>query len=272
MNTKDKNFKIGFIGCNNMSGAILQGALKQGVIFKENAYVYDISPSVIERMTELGVNVVNNNEELCRLSDIIILGTKPHHVGQAIAECGVALQGKALVSVAAGITTGQLQDLAGGKTRIMRTMPNTPAMVGAGVTAFCKETDLLEEEVVEIEKIFQGIGVVEWVEERLINVVAAISGSGPAFIAMFAEALADGGVKNGLSRELCYQLAAQTLVGTGKMLLDTGLHPGQLKDMVSSPGGTTIEGIEALEEGNLRYAVIDCVNRATNKATKLTKD
>jgi pyrroline-5-carboxylate reductase len=142
-------------------------------------------------------------------------------------------------------------------------------MVGAGVTAFCKETDLSEEERLEVVEIFEGIGIVEWVEERLINVVAAISGSGPAFFSMFVEAMADGGVKNGLPRDLSYQLAAQTMVGTGKMLLETGLHPGQLKDMVSSPGGTTIEGIKALEENGLRHGVIDCVDKATKKAELL---
>jgi len=148
-------------------------------------------------------------------------------------------------------------------------MPNTPAMVGAGVTALCKETDLLEEEKAEVVGIFEGIGTIEWVEERLINVVAAISGSGPAFFSMFVEALGDGGVKNGLPRELSYQLAAQTMVGTGKMLLETQLHPGQMKDMVSSPGGTTIEGIKALERGGLRHAVMDCVDEATKKAERL---
>ena len=261
--------KIGFIGCNNMNGAILHGALKSKVIAKENVLVYDISPTVIERVKLLGVNVVENNQVLCEASDMIILGTKPHHVKDATQQCGEGLEGKALVSVVAGLSIEYLQKLTKGKTRILRTMPNTPAMVGEGVTAFCKETDLSGEEKAEMVEIFEGIGSVEWVEERLINVVAAISGSGPAFFSMFVEALADGGVKNGLSRELSYQLAAQTMVGTGKMLLETGLHPGQIKDMVSSPGGTTIEGIKALEKGGLRHAVMDCVDEATKKAEEL---
>jgi pyrroline-5-carboxylate reductase len=187
----------------------------------------------------------------------------------ALEQCEGGLEGKALVSVAAGITIDRLQKITNGKTRILRTMPNTPAMVGAGVTAFCRETELLEEEKREIVEIFEGIGIVEWIEERLVNVVAAISGSGPAYLSLFVEALADGGVKNGLPRDLSYQLAAQTMIGTGKMLLETGLHPGQLKDMVSSPGGTTIEGIKALEKGGLRHGVIDCVDKATKKATEL---
>lgn len=261
--------KIGFIGCNNMNGAILVGALESKTVSKENIYVYDISPKVIQKMESLGVNIVKGNKELCESSDIIILGTKPHHVKAAIGQCGEALEGKGLVSVAAGISTQQLKEMTKEKTRILRTMPNTPAMVGAGVTAFCLETDLLKEEVEEMVKIFEGIGTVEWIEERLINVVAAISGSGPAFLSIFVEGLADGGVNNGLTRELAYKLAAETLVGTGKMLLETNLHPGQLKDMVSSPGGTTIAGIKALEEGGLRHTVMDCVDRATEKATKL---
>ena len=263
------NKKIGFIGCNNMNGAILHGALKSKVIARENVFVYDISPTVIEKVKLLGVNVVGCNQELCEASDIIVLGTKPHHVKEAIEQCGEALEGKALISVAAGLSVEHLKELTKGKTRVLRTMPNTPAMVGEGVTVFCKETDLLEEEKVEVVEIFEGIGRVEWVEERLMNVVAAISGSGPAFFSMFVEALADGGVKNGLPRELSYQLATQTMMGTGKMLLETGLHPGQMKDMVSSPGGTTIEGIKALEKGGFRNTVMDCVDEATKKAEKL---
>jgi len=263
------NKKIGFIGCNNMNGAILQGALKSNVIAKENVFVYDISPIVMERMKSLGVNVVESNKALCEACDLIILGTKPHHVEEAIKQCQEGFDGKALVSVAAGLSIAHLKKLTKGKTRILRTMPNTPAMVGEGVSVFCVETDLLEEEKAEVMAIFEGIGTVEWVEERLINAVAAISGSGPAFFSMFVEALGDGGVKNGLPRELAYQLAAWTMVGTGKMLLETGLHPGQMKDMVSSPGGTTIEGMKALEKGGLRYAVIDCVDEATKKAEKL---
>lgn len=261
--------KIGFIGCNNMNGAILQGALSSGVLSKENVYVYDISSVVMDKMKQLGVNTVKNNKELCDSSDLIILGTKPHHVKGALEECHGHFEGKALISVAAGITIEQLRGLTESKARILRTMPNTPAMVGAGVTAFCKETDLLEEEKEEILSIFQGIGTIEWVEERLINVVAAISGSGPAYASLFIEAMADGGVKNGLPRDLSYHLAAMTLKGTSEMLLKMDLHPGQLKDMVTSPGGTTIEGIEALEKGGLRYAVIDCINKATKKASKL---
>ena len=262
--------KIGFIGCNNMNGAILLGALESRVILKENVNVFDISSKVIEKMKSIGVNVVKSNKELCEGSDIIVLGTKPHHVRQAIEQCEGELAGKVLISVAAGISIDELRKMTNGKTRILRTMPNTPAMVGAGVTAFCLETDLSEEEKEEVVQLFEGIGSVEWVEERLINVVAAISGSGPAFISMFVEAMADGGVKNGLTRDLAYKLAAETIVGTGKMLLEKNLHPGQLKDMVSSPGGTTIEGIKALEKGGLRHTVIDCIDESTEKAKKLT--
>jgi len=270
---KDKEMtskKIGFIGCNNMNGAILFGALESKVILKENVVVFDISPKVIEKMKSIGVKVVENNKKLCEESDIIVLGTKPHHVKQAIEQCEEGLVGKVLISVAAGISIDELRKMTSGKTRILRTMPNTPAMVGAGVTAFCLETDLSEEEKEEVVQLFEGIGTVEWVEERLINVVAAISGSGPAFLSMFVEAMADGGVKNGLTRDLAYKLAAETIVGTGKMLLEANLHPGQLKDMVSSPGGTTIEGIKALEKGGFRHAIIDCIDVSTEKATKLT--
>ncbi|MCL2865228.1 MAG: pyrroline-5-carboxylate reductase [Lachnospiraceae bacterium] len=261
--------KIGFIGCNNMSGAILHGALEGRALSKENVYVYDINPVVIERMTSLGVNVVANNHELCQKSDLIVLGTKPQHLEGALLECGNALDGKAVVSIAAGITIERIDAMIVGKARILRIMPNTPSMVNAGANVFCLETDLKEDEKETVVAIFNAIGMVEWVPERLINAISGMSGGGPAYIAMFIEAMADAGVKNGIPREMAYRLSAQTCFGTAKMILETKMHPGMMKDMVTSPGGTTIEGVEALEKGGMRYAVMDCITRATKKASKL---
>ena len=263
------NKSIGFIGCNNMSGAILQGILVSKIVSKEKIYVYDISPTVTSRVKAMGVQVVGSNKELCAKSDIIILGTKPQHAREALSQCEGWLNGKALVSIVAGITIKRLQEMVIGKPRVLRTMPNTPAMVSAGVTIFCRETDLLTEERLVITEVFGVLGTVEWMDEKLINAAAAISGSGPAYVAMFIEALADGGVKNGLSREVAYRLATRTFFGSAKLLLERGMHPGELKDMVTSPGGTTIEGVEALEKGGMRYAIMDCVNVATEKASKL---
>ena len=261
--------KLGLIGCGNMSGAILDGALESGVIQKEQVYAYDIVPAAVEALKEKGVHLVHSNEEVCANSDIILLGTKPQNAKEALASCQDKLDGKVLMSIAAGITIERLRNMIKGNARLLRIMPNTPAMVFAGASAFCSETDLTAAEKQAASELFESIGIVEWVPEKLIDTVCGLSGGGPAYVAMFIEALADGGVKNGLPRATAYKLAAQTCLGTAKMILETDIHPGALKDMVTSPGGTTIEGVEALERGGMRHAVIDCINVATAKSSKL---
>jgi len=261
--------KIGFIGCGNMGGAILSGALESGVIKKENVCVYDVLPAVSETLAPKGVHIAGSNEEVCDKSDMIILCIKPQQAEETLTSCGDKLNGKGLVSIAAGVTLERLQNITKGSPRLLRIMPNTPAMVFEGASVFCSETTLTEDEKQDIVELFESIGIVEWVPEKLIDTVCGLSGGGPAYAAMFIEALADGGVKNGLPRATAYRLAAQTCLGTAKMILETGIHPGALKDMVTSPGGTTIEGVEALERGGMRHAVIDCINVATAKSSKL---
>lgn len=261
--------KIGLLGCGNMTGAIIDGALKSGIIEKENVYGYDVFPAAMDKMHDRGIHVMNNNAEVCASSDIILLGTKPQNAAEALEICGDKLDGKVLMSIAAGVTIERLRAMIQGEARILRIMPNTPAMVFEGASAFCTETDLTEEEKTIATDLFESIGIVEWVPEKLIDTVCGLSGGGPAYAAMFIEALSDGAVKNGLPRATAYRLAAQTCLGTAKMILETGIHPGALKDMVSSPGGTTIEGIKALEAGGMRHAVIDCIDAATAKSSKL---
>jgi len=261
--------KIGFIGCGNMGGAILSGALESGVLPPENVYVYDVLPAVRQQLSPKGVTIAGSNEEVCIKSDIIILCTKPQQAPEALESCGDKLDGRGLVSIAAGVTMERLQNMTEGTPRILRIMPNTPAMVFEGASALCSDTTLTDEESQIIEGLFSSIGIVEWVPEKLIDTVCGLSGGGPAYAAMFIEALADGAVKNGLPRTTAYRLAAQTCLGTAKMILETGIHPGELKDMVTSPGGTTIEGVDALERGGMRHAVIDCISAATAKSSKL---
>ncbi len=261
--------KIGIIGCGNMGGAILSGALESGVFAPEQAYVYDISDAAMERAKALGVNLVGSDEEVCEKSDIILLAVKPQNTAETLALCGKALDGKAMMSIVAGITVERLQNMIDGTPRILRIMPNTPALVFEGAFALCSDNDFTPEELEASVAIYESIGVVEMIPEKLIDAVCGLSGGGPAYAAMFIEALADGGVKNGLPRATAYRLAAQTCLGTAKMILEKGIHPGQLKDMVTSPGGTTIEGCEALERGGMRYAVIDCINVATEKSKRL---
>ena len=261
--------KIGIIGCGNMGGAILYGALESGVLPKENAYVYDINPAMMEKAKKWGATLASDDEDVCRNADIVLLAVKPQNASEALEMCKEALDNKALMSIVAGVTTGRLRNMIHGAPRILRIMPNTPAMVYEGAFALCSDNDFTEEELSDAKSIYETIGVVEMIPEHLIDAVCGLSGGGPAYAAMFIEALSDGGVKQGLPRAVAYRLAAQTCLGTAKMILETGIHPGELKDMVTSPGGTTIEGCEALERGGMRAAVIDCVNVASEKSRKL---
>jgi pyrroline-5-carboxylate reductase len=183
--------------------------------------------------------------------------------------CNKALDGKAMMSIVAGVTVERLQNMINGTPRILRLLPNTPAMVFEGAFAICSDNDFTAEELAAAKAIYEAIGIIEMVPEHLIDAACALNGGGPAFVAMFIEAMADGGVKQGLPRATAYRLAAQTALGTAKMILETNLHPGQIKDMVTSPGGTTIEGCEALERGGMRGAVIDCINKAAEKSKRL---
>ena len=261
--------KIGFIGCGNMGGAILYGALESGVLPKENAYVYDINNEMMKKAEGWGVNLCSDDEDVCAKSDIILLAVKPQNAAEALGMCNKALDGKAMMSIVAGVTVERLQNMIDGTPRILRLLPNTPAMVFEGAFAICSDNDFTEEDLEIAKEIYSSIGIIEMVPEKLIDAACALNGGGPAFVAMFIEAMADGGVKQGLPRATAYRLAAQTALGTAKMILETGMHPGQIKDMVTSPGGTTIEGCEALERGGMRGAVIDCINKATEKSKKL---
>lgn len=261
--------KIGWIGCGNMGGAILHGALESGVISKDDAIVYDIKEEMMDKAKGWGAALGESDADVCGKCDIVLLAVKPQQAKEALAQCGEALDGKAVISIVAGVTVERLRGMISGNARILRVMPNTPAMVFEGAFALCADNDLASEEMAAAEELFRSIGVVEKVPETLIDAVCGLSGGGPAYVAMFIEAMADGGVKQGLPRATAYRLAAQTCLGTAKMILDMDIHPGQLKDMVTSPGGTTIEGCEALEKGGMRGTVIECINVATEKSKQL---
>ena len=261
--------KLGIIGCGNMGGAILYGALESGVIAKENVFVYDINPAMREKAAGWGVTLSADDAQVCRNADIILLAVKPQQAKDALAMCGDALNDKAMMSIVAGITTERLQAMIDGTPRILRIMPNTPAMVYEGAFALCSDNDFAEDELAFAKAIYDTIGIVEMVPEHLIDAVCGLSGGGPAYAAMFIEAMADGGVKQGLPRATAYRLAAQTCLGTAKMILETDIHPGQIKDMVTSPAGTTIEGCEKLETGGMRGAVMECIKAATERSKEL---
>lgn len=261
--------KLGIIGCGNMGGAILYGALESGVVAKEQVFVYDINPAMREKASGWGVTVTESDEEVCQKADIILLAVKPQNAAEALSMCGHALDGKAMMSIVAGVTVERLQAMIDGTPRILRIMPNTPAMVYEGAFALCSDNDFTEEELICAKAIYETIGIVEMIPEHLIDAVCGLSGGGPAYAAMFIEAMADGGVKQGLPRATAYRLAAQTCLGTAKMILEKDLHPGQIKDMVTSPAGTTIEGCEKLEVGGMRGAVMECIKAATERSKEL---
>ena len=234
--------KIGFLGAGAMGGAILSGAINAGVLDPKQVYVSDMSDKIKEKYAALGCNIVKDNEELGRAADIAVLAVKPQYAAPALAGFGSTMDGKAVISIMAGVTVERLRKMIAGNIRVLRTMPNTPALVNAGAFALCSETDLTADEKAFAEKLF---------------------------VAEFIEALGDGGVLEGLPRATAYRLAAQTVMGTAKMILETGMHPAQLKDMVSSPGGTTITGCQILEEMGFRAAAINAVQAATNKSREL---
>ena len=261
--------KIGFLGAGAMGGAILSGAVKAGVLNPADVYLYDMSTAITDKYAAMGVNIVGSNEELGTISDIVVLAVKPQYAAGALKQLGNTLDGKAVISIMAGIKVAAIREMIEGNFRVLRLMPNTPALVNAGAFALDADTDLTAEEKAFAQKLFESIGIVEWMSEPLIDTACGLSGAGPAYIYMVIEALADGGVMKGLPRATAQRLAAQTVMGAAKMVLETGEHPGKLKDNVCSPGGNTIVGVKTLEEHGVRGAFIDTVAKATDRAKEL---
>jgi len=267
-----KGKKIGFLGAGNMGEAMIKGLLKAGLVSPQAIFATDVR---LERLREVeklyGIQVLEDNTELVKRSDVVILAVKPQVIAEVLKEAGPVLTPKTLViSIAAGVSTAALRShLAGRAVRLIRVMPNTGALVLEAATAIARASGLLPGDLETAEEIFTALGTVVILEERLMDAVTGLSGSGPAYIAVVVEALADGGVKMGLDRSTALSLAAQTVLGAARLLLETGMHPGQLKDMVSSPGGTTIAGIAALEDGGIRRALISAVERATLRSREL---
>lgn len=261
---------LGFIGMGNMGYAMLKGALS---IYSPSELIFtDISPDRRDSIQEeTGVPSVESNGECANRAKYIILAVKPQYYEPVLKNIEHIIKpDQIIISIAPGITTGDLQRRLGADKRIIRAMPNTPALVGEGMTGICyDENQLLFEEKQEILKFFSSFGKVEVVEERYMSAVVCASGSSPAFVYMFIEALADNAVKHGLARDMAYKFAAQSVLGSAKMVLETGEHPGKLKDMVCSPGGTTIAGVSALEEYGFRNAVMKAGDACFEKSESI---
>ena len=261
---------LGFIGTGAMGGAICRGILQAKALKQNEVGLFDISREKSARLAEeLGVRAYSSCEEMVARCEMVLLAVKPNVVAKVLSGLREDLAGKALISIAAGWTAAKLAALLDPSTRILRVMPNTPALVGEGMTAFSRECTFTDEEKQRAEGFFSSVGRLVWVEEKQIDAVVGVSGSGPAYAYMFIEAMADGGVAAGLPRAQAQELAAQTLLGSARMVLESGLHPGALKDMVCSPGGTTIAAVRSLEKDGMRGAVIDAVLEAAKKAGEL---
>ena len=264
---------IGFIGSGNMANAMVGGIINANLVPSINVVCSDHSMAKLENMHKrYGITIATNNSEVASKSDILILSVKPQFYPEVINEIKDQVKENTIVvSIAAGQKIESIKNLFGKEIKIVRAMPNTPALVAEGMAALSPCPMVLPEELDLICNIFNSFGKCEVVSEKLMDVVTGLSGSSPAFIFMIIEAMADGAVLEGMPRDKAYKFAAQTVLGSAKMVLETGKHPAELKDMVCSPGGTTIEGVSVLEQNNLRASMINAVRSATKNSKDLAK-
>ncbi|MCK5391703.1 MAG: pyrroline-5-carboxylate reductase [Deltaproteobacteria bacterium] len=266
--------KIAFIGAGNMAEALIKGLITSGVYKSGDIIAADVLKKRLDHLSsEYRIKISDKNDKAAKQADIIVLSVKPHHVLDVLEEINSELTpSKIVITIAAGISIPAISQVLENKTKIIRVMPNTPALVLAGASVLYCNENVNSNERRRVKKIFESIGIAYIVEdEALLDPATGLSGSGPAFVSIFIEALSDGGVKMGLPRDMAHKLAAQTVYGTAKMIIESDTHPAQFKDKVSSPGGTTIEGIHRLEEGGFRSSTISAVEAATRRSKELSK-
>ena len=264
---------VGFLGAGPMATALAASWAKAGLLDVARSRAADPYPEVRERFEKAtGVPAVPTNGVVASLCDVLVLAVKPQVIPAVLAELRPSLEPRHLViSIAAGVTLSTLAEGLGPQTRIVRVMPNTPCLVGASAAGFSTPSGRTGSDTMLVGRLFSAVGKAYQLPEHLLDAVTGLSGSGPAFVYVFIEALADGGVRCGLPRDVAQALAAQTVLGAAKMVLETGQHPGALKDAVASPGGTTIAGLHALERAGFRGAAMDAVEAATKRAQELGK-
>jgi pyrroline-5-carboxylate reductase len=263
--------RVAVLGAGKMGGILLQAFLKQNLFASEQIHATVAhAERALALSAQWGVDVTTDNLEAARQADLILLGVKPFQVPDLVAEIRPALtKDKTLVSFAASVKTRAIEDAAGLEIPVIRAMPNTPSKLGAGVAALCRGRFVAAAQMELAQRIFETVGRTVVVDEKHMDAVTGLSASGPAYIYIIIEALAEAGVKVGLPRDVATQLAAQTTFGASKMVLETGYHPALLKDEVTTPAGCTIDGILELEEGGLRVTLIKAVMRATERAKQL---
>jgi pyrroline-5-carboxylate reductase len=265
--------KVAFFGGGNMAEALIKGLIAAGTAKPEQILVTDISSDRLEHLRKTyGIIVQKGNLDAAREAGIILLSVKPQVIEKVLGEIAPAIDGKKLViSIAAGIAIAKIEKVLKDGSRVVRVMPNTPALVLAGAAALAGGKNATADDLALVQSIFNSVGRSVVVDEKLMDAVTGLSGSGPAYVFMIIDALSDAGVKAGLPRQLALELAAQTVYGAAKMVLETKEHPAKLRDMVTSPGGTTIEGLHALEKGKLRATIMNAVEAATARSKELGK-
>lgn len=265
------DMKLGFIGCGNMASAMIGGIINNKICSAEDIIASDAyEPALSKAKENLRIKVSTDNKEVAAQSDIIFLSVKPQFYESVITELKDTIKdSQIIVTIAPGKTLSWLGDNFGKSVKIVRCMPNTPALVCEGITGVCYNELVTKEELDTVCKILGGFGKVEVLSEHLMDVVVSVSGSSPAYVFMFIEAMADAAVADGMPRAQAYKFAAQAVYGSAKMVLETGKHPGELKDMVCSPGGTTIEAVRVLEKEGFRSSVIEAMKACTKKARGL---
>lgn len=261
--------KIGFIGAGNMGGAIIGGIVRENI--KDEILVFDKNTELLFKLSEeFGVKKAIDNKEIAKKSDIIFLAVKPNVLSFVIDEIKDEIKKDTLlVSIVAGKGIKTIESAFGKAIKLIRVMPNTPALVGEGMSALCKNENVEKEELEKVLEIFEKLGRAEIVAESMMDAVTAVSGSSPAYVFMLIEAMADAAVLGGLPRNQAYTFASQAVLGAAKMVLETKKHPGELKDMVCSPSGTTIEAVKILEQSGFRSAIIDAMGACIEKSKNM---
>jgi pyrroline-5-carboxylate reductase len=263
--------RVAFIGGGNMATALLAGLLDSRLLQPDQLCCSDVDERQRAQLADrFGIQVTSSNRDAARFGDCVVLAVKPQVVDAVLNDCRDELDDKKLlVSICAGVTLSRLINSLQPNVRMIRAMPNTPALVGAGATALARGPSSSDEDVATARALFESVGICVELDEHLLDAVTGLSGSGPAYVMMVIESLAEGGVRAGLPRHVAQRLALQTVLGSAKLAQNSGRHVAELKEQVTSPGGTTAEGVFALEEGGLRYALIDAVCRATARSKEL---
>ena len=263
--------KVGFLGAGKMASALAKGFIASKIVTPRQIIASDVmEPARTAFGKEIGAQTATSNLDVVRFANVVIVAVKPDQVAGVLNEIKSAFTEKhLLISIAAGVPLAKMEDKLPARARVIRVMPNTPALVGSCAAGYALGENATNEDRDVAQKLFSAVGIAFAVKESLLDAVTGLSGSGPAYVFMMIEALSDGGVAAGLPRDVATRLAAQTVLGAAKMVLETGMHPGALKDMVTSPGGTTIEGVHELEKAGVRGALVNAVRAASEKSKKL---